>query len=104
MSNKDKQQKGIVDLYDVSDDWIPIYDSSDLGGFYLAIGTSGNQYKNGPVVGQLMAEIIDACGKGHDHDKKPVQVKLKNIDYTLDTKIFSRNREIIKDSNFSVLG
>ena len=98
------QQKGIVDLYDVSDDWIPIYDSSDLKGFYLAIGTSGNQYKNGPVIGQLMVEIINACEKGHNHDQEAVQVKLRNIDFTLDTKIFSRNREIIKDSTFSVLG
>lgn len=98
------QQQGIVDLYDVSDDWIPIYDASDLGGFYLAIGTSGNQYKNGPVVGQMMAEIIDACEKGHDHDQDPVQVKLRNIDFTLNTGIFSRNREIIENSTFSVLG
>jgi len=88
----------------VSDDWIPIYDSSDLPGFYLAIGTSGNQYKTGPVVGQLMAEIIDACEKGNDQDQEPVQVKLRNIDFTLDTKIFSRNREVIKNSTFFVLG
>ena len=40
------ERKGIVDLYDVSDDWIPIYDRSDLDGFYMAIGTSGNQFKN----------------------------------------------------------
>ena len=98
------RQQGIVDLYDVSDDWIPIYDNTDLGGFYLAIGTSGNQYKNGPVVGQMMSEIIDACEKGHDHAGDPVQVKLRNIDFTLDTGIFSRNREIIKNSTFSVLG
>ena len=26
------QPRGIVDLYDVSDDWLPIYDKSDLGG------------------------------------------------------------------------
>lgn len=96
--------KGIVDLYDVSDDWIPIYDKSDLPGFYLATGTSGNQYKNGPVIGQLLAEIIEACEKGHDHDKDPVQVRLRNIDFKLNTGIFSRNREIIKDSSFSVLG
>jgi sarcosine oxidase, subunit beta len=98
------KQQGIVDLYDVSDDWIPIYDSSDLGGFYLAIGTSGNQYKNGPVIGQLMAEIIHACEQGHNHDQYPVQVKLRNIDFTINTQIFSRNREIIEDSTFSVLG
>jgi len=38
--------------------WIPIYDKSDLPGFYLAIGTSGNQYKNAPEVGKMMAELI----------------------------------------------
>ena len=46
-----EEMKGVVDLYDCSDDWIPIYDRSDLGGFYMAVGTSGNQFKNGPVVG-----------------------------------------------------
>ena len=66
--------KGVVDLYDCSDDWIPIYDKSDLGGFYMAIGTSGNQFKNGPVVGHCMAELIDAVEKGHDHDSDPVKV------------------------------
>jgi len=96
--------QGIVDLYDVSDDWIPIYDRSDLKGFYLAIGTSGNQYKNGPTVGLMMMEIIKACEQGHDHDQEPVQVKLRNIDFTLDTKTFSRNREINQSSSFSVLG
>ncbi len=98
------QPRGVVDLYDVTDDWIPIYDKSDLGGFYLAIGTSGNQYKNGPVIGQLLSEIIMACENGHNHDNSPVQVKLRNIDYTLNTGIFSRNREIIEGSTFSVLG
>jgi sarcosine oxidase subunit beta len=98
------QPKGIADLYDATDDWIPIYDKSDLPGFYLAIGTSGNQYKNGPVIGQILAEIIEACENGSDQDKNPVQVKLRKIDFTLDTGIFSRNREIIEGSSFSVLG
>ena len=98
------QPKGLVDLYDVSDDFIPIYDRSDLDGFYMAIGTSGNQYKNGPGIGHIMSEIIDACEKGHDHDQNPVAVKLRNIDYTLNTGIFSRNRDIIEGSTFSVLG
>ena len=96
--------KGIADLYDVSDDWIPIYDKSDLKGFYLAIGTSGNQYKNGPAIGHVMAEIIDACENGRDHDQTPVEVPLRNIDFTLNSGIFSRNREIIVGSTFSVLG
>ena len=37
---------GIVGIYDVADDWIPIYDRTALPGFYVAIGTSGNQFKN----------------------------------------------------------
>ncbi len=96
--------RGIADLYDVTDDWIPIYDRSDLNGFYLAIGTSGNQYKNGPVIGLLLAEIIDACENGHDHDHNPVEVELPNIDFRLNTGIFSRNRDVIEGSTFSVLG
>ena len=46
---------GFVDCYDGSCDWIPIYDRSDLDGFYIAAGTSGNQFMNAPVVGVLMA-------------------------------------------------
>ena len=70
------KKRGVVDLYDCSDDWIPIYDKSDLGGYYMAIGTSGNQYKNAPIVGMMMAELIDQCEKGLDHDKTPLKFKL----------------------------
>ena len=98
------QGKGVVDLYDVSDDWIPIYDKSDLGGFYLAIGTSGNQYKNGPMAGLLMADLIKACERGHDHDSQPVKITCPKIGVVVDTSCYSRNREINKDSSFSVLG
>jgi len=96
--------KGIADLYDVTDDWIPIYDRSSLSGYYLAIGTSGNQYKNGPAIGLVLSEIIDACENGHDHDSQPVEVNLPNINFKLNTGIFSRNRDIIQGSTFSVLG
>ena len=65
------ERKGVVDLYDVSDDWIPIYDRTDLVGFYVAIGTSGNQFKNAGVAGHCMAELIDAVEAGHDHDARP---------------------------------
>ncbi len=64
-----QHSKGVVDLYDVADDWIPIYDKSSLPGFYMAIGTSGNQFKNAPVAGALMAELIRKCQDGHDHDR-----------------------------------
>ncbi len=96
--------QGLVDLYDVSDDWYPIYDKSDLPGFYLAIGTSGNQYKNAPVVGSFMSELISCCENGQDHDKNPLQYKMKYINHTLNIGFFSRNREINRDSSFSVIG
>ncbi len=98
------EPRGLADLYDVSDDWIPLYDRSDLGGFYMAIGTSGNQFKNAPVVGHLMAELIDACEKGHDHDADPVQVKVPYTGVVLNAGFYSRNREINPNSSFSVNG
>ncbi|MDH3798428.1 MAG: FAD-binding oxidoreductase [Desulfobacterales bacterium] len=98
------QYQGVVDLYDCSDDWIPIYDKSDLPGFYMAIGTSGNQYKNAPVAGAMMAGLIDACEKGLDHDADPFQFYMKYTRRNLNVGFFSRNREINKNSSFSVIG
>lgn len=98
------ERKGIVDLYDVSDDWLPIYDRTDLDGFYVAIGTSGNQYKNAGVAGQAMGDLIEAVEGGHDHDADPVQVVGRYTGRTLDMAAYSRNREINQDSSFSVHG
>ena len=95
---------GVADLYDATDDWLPIYDCSDVGGYYLAIGTSGNQFKNAPVAGQLMAELIEYCEAGKAHDEAPFQFQLPNIGYTINTGTFSRKRAINQDSSFSVLG
>ncbi|WP_022665560.1 NAD(P)/FAD-dependent oxidoreductase [Desulfospira joergensenii] len=96
--------QGIVDLYDASDDWIPIYDKSDLPGFYMAVGTSGNQYKNAPVVGVLMAELIEGCEGGQDHDKDPIKFKMHYTKRECDIGFFSRLREINPNSSFSVIG
>jgi len=68
------ERRGIVDLYDVSDDWIPIYDKSCLPGFYMAVGTSGNQFKNAPIAGYLMAELIEQVENGRNHDDDPVTI------------------------------
>jgi sarcosine oxidase subunit beta len=70
----------------------------------MAIGTSGNQYKNAPVVGRMMAELIDACEKGLDHDNEPFQYQFKYIDRKTDVGFFSRKREINYNSSFSVNG
>ena len=96
--------QGIADLYDASDDWIPIYDQSDLPGFYMAVGTSGNQFKNAPVVGMMMAALIDYVEGGNDHDANPLQYRLPNMDFLLDMSFCSRKREINRESSFSVVG
>jgi sarcosine oxidase subunit beta len=98
------QPQGVVDLYDVSDDWIPIYDKSDLPGYYMAVGTSGNQYKNAPVAGVLMAELIQKVEAGHDHDKDPVRFVMRHTGRECNIGFFSRLREINPDSSFSVIG
>jgi sarcosine oxidase subunit beta len=98
------RKQGVVDLYDVTDDWIPIYDKSDLAGFYMAVGTSGNQFKNAPVAGALMAELIERCQAGHDHDADPVQFRLRYTGRTIDLGFYSRRRAINPESSFSVLG
>ena len=98
------QATGVVDLYDVTDDWIPIYDRSDLPGFYLACGTSGNQFKNGPIAGQMMATLIDYCEAGNDHDAEPCRFPLRHVGGSIDMGAFSRRRAVNQDSSMSVMG
>ena len=95
---------GVVDLYDAATDWIPIYDKSSLGGFYMACGTSGNQYKNAPIAGKMMAALIGYCEDGADHDARPLQFTLPYIGRQIDVGFYSRKREINAESSFSVLG
>jgi sarcosine oxidase subunit beta len=99
-----QEKKGVVDLYDVSDDWIPIYDRTDLDGFYVMVGTSGNQFKNSAVAAFCMTRLIEAVEDGHDHDADPVTVEQRHTGLTLDMGAYSRNRQVNMDSSFSVLG
>ncbi|WP_209370776.1 NAD(P)/FAD-dependent oxidoreductase [Brevibacterium renqingii] len=84
--------RGVVGVYDVAADWTPIYDRSEAAGFYQAVGTSGNQFKNAPLVGEIMGSLIDAVEGGHDHDADPVQVPLERTGGQLDLGAFSRLR------------
>src|SRR5207245_5653816 len=84
---------GIVGIYDVSDDWIPIYDRTSLAGFYVAIGTSGNQFKNAPVAGRFMAALVQACENGHDHDSDPVRFSAPFTRNEINLGHYSRLRE-----------
>jgi sarcosine oxidase subunit beta len=94
---------GLAALYDVTDDWVPIYDRSSLAGFYLACGTSGNQFKNAPMVGRLMATLISAVEAGHDHDRDPVTVACERGPHVIDIGHFSRRRRPAATSH-SVMG
>ena len=96
--------RGTVELYDVTEDWIPIYDRSALPGFYMAIGTSGNQFKNAPVVGMIMAELVEYCEAGNDHDRQPLEFTLPATGRRIDIGFYSRKRTINAESSFSVLG
>ncbi|MDJ0610152.1 MAG: hypothetical protein QNJ67_14340, partial [Kiloniellales bacterium] len=84
--------------------WIPIYDKSCVPGFYMACGSSGNQFKNAPPAGAMMAALIEQVEAGRDHDAEPVQFPMAYTDRTIDVGFYSRRRTINPESSFSVLG
>ncbi len=94
---------GVADLYDVTQDWTPIYDKSLVDGFYLAVGTSGNQFKNGPTVGLVMKTLIEYCESGKDHDTQPCQFECPLTGTVINLGSFSRKR-IAKAGIGNVLG
>ena len=85
---------GIIGVYDLTDDWIPIYDKTNVSGYYVAIGTSGHGFKQAPFVGELMAELISAVENGHDHDAEPLAVTGSWTGVTVDLGHFSRRRSV----------
>lgn len=94
---------GLASHYDVAEDWVPIYDRSSLDGFYLAVGTSGNQFKNAPLIGQIMTTIIDAVEAGQDHDAEPASFACPHVGVTVDLGHYSRLRTPAKTSG-TVMG
>lgn len=98
------KRKGLADAYDVSSDWGPIYDSTDIEGYFVAIGTSGNQFKNACVASHLMAELVIANSNGHDHDAAPLVVPARFTDAQINMGAFSRNRKINTATTGTVLG
>jgi sarcosine oxidase subunit beta len=98
------RMRGVVELYDASTDWIPIYDRSALPGFYMACGTSGNQYKNAPIAGRVMAALVEGCEAGHDHDAEPIRFTMPHIGAEVSLGFYSRRRPVNAESSFSVLG
>lgn len=100
-----RNSQGIVSTYDVTPDWTPIYDKSSLKGYYMAIGTSGNQFKNAGIVGELMGKLIDGCENGQNHDENPVLLETKrtNPGQYVNLGSFSRRRGL-NDTSDSVMG
>ena len=96
--------RGIAGVYDVSTDWAPIYDRTAAPGFYVAIGTSGNQFKNAPLAGRLMTTLITAVENGADHDAQPVHHRGEHTGLDIDLGAFSRLRPVNPDSTGTVMG
>ena len=95
---------GIAGIYDVASDWTPIYDRTDLDGFYVAIGTSGNQFKNAPMVGKLMTQLISEVNSGQNHDAEPVHVRAVHTGNEINLGAFSRKRSFNSENTGTVMG
>jgi hypothetical protein len=71
-----------------------VYDRTEREGFFVAIGTSGNQFKNAPVVGRIMSALI----KGED------TLTGVHTGLAVGLSAFRRDRERNADSTGTVLG
>jgi len=96
--------KGISGVYDVSDDWTPIYDRTELDGFYVAIGTSGNQFKNAPIAGRFIAALVEQVESGRDHDNDPVTYSCEYTGHVINIGTFSRRRPFNAETTGTVMG
>ena len=70
----------------------------------MAIGSSGNQFKNAPTSGRLMAELITAVEAGHDHDADPVIYRTEHTKQEINLGTFSRKRALNENSSGTVMG
>lgn len=95
---------GIAGVYDVAQDWTPIYDRTELDGFYVAMGTSGNQFKNAPLAGRFMATLVDGVEGGADHDATPLTYTCEHTGHVINLGTFSRKRPINENSSNTVMG
>jgi glycine/D-amino acid oxidase-like deaminating enzyme len=96
--------QGVAGVYDVSDDWQPIYDRTDLAGFYVAMGTSGNQFKNAPLVGRFLATLVERVEAGDDHDREPLHYVGEHTCNEINLGAFSRKRQFNTNTSGNVMG
>ena len=95
---------GIGGVYDVADDWIPIYDRTALPGYYVAIGTSGNQFKNAPLVGQYLTAIIETCESGSITTRRRSGFHLPRAASTSTCRRTAGRRQPSAESSNTVMG
>ena len=96
--------KGIAGVYDVAEDWTPIYDRTDADGFYVAMGTSGNQFKNAPLVGRFLTTIIDADEGTRSRGETGPQYVGEHTGHRIDLSTYARNRARNTASSGTVMG
>ncbi|MDH3784861.1 MAG: FAD-binding oxidoreductase, partial [Acidobacteriota bacterium] len=85
--------RGLGALYDVTvKDWYPIVDRTDLPGYFVCIGSSGSSFKTAPILGELVAGLVEAQRDGRDTDKTPLILDLPRIGTTVDSGFLSRLR------------
>lgn len=85
---------GLAGVYDVTEDWTPVYDATERPGFFVAIGTSGNQFKNAPLAGRFVAARVrgEASYTG------------EHTGLTVDLRAFARDRPRNTASTGTVMG
>ncbi|MGJ6126939.1 FAD-dependent oxidoreductase [Mycolicibacterium sp. Y3] len=82
---------GIVGLYDAAEDWLPIYDRTCYDGLFVAMATSGTQFKTAPLIGEMLRFIVESELNGRDHTAEPFRCPIGGRAYS--TAQFSRLRD-----------
>lgn len=85
-----RSRQGVVGLYDAAEDWLPIYDRTCYDGLFVAMATSGTQFKTAPIVGELLRYIVESELAGRDHTTEPFPSPVSTRTYS--TAQFSRLR------------
>ncbi|WP_109471875.1 NAD(P)/FAD-dependent oxidoreductase [Ornithinimicrobium cavernae] len=84
--------RGVVGLYDATEDWVPIYDTTAREGFVVAMGSSGNQFKTAPAVGDLMRQIVESALDG---EEAPPVLRGPTTGHEFPGAAFSRQRTAV---------
>lgn len=92
-----RTRMGVVGLYDAAEDWLPIYDRTCYDGLFVAMATSGTQFKTAPIVGELLRHVIETELNGRDHTAEPFHSPVGNRTYA--TAQFSRLRTPREDQS-----